>query len=110
MGIWIIDEGIDGKIELYAPNGEFLFAVSKETAAMVGQMLLDAAEEEDEEEPTIDPAADEAFDNWAVMESESERLEEQAEATMDQEFADMMALALSEDLPPDLQEVCEFFI
>jgi len=47
---------------------------------------------------------------WAVMESESERLEEQAEAAMEQEFADMMALALTEDLPPDLQEVCEFFI
>ena len=38
-----------------------------------------------------------------------EDLEAETEA-MEAEMADMMALALDEDLPPELQDVCEFFI
>ena len=47
MGIWIIDETVKEKIELWAPNDELMFVVSKETAAMVGQMLLDVGGEEE---------------------------------------------------------------
>lgn len=45
MDVWLIDETEDGLIELTAPNGELLFAVSKETAEMIGEMLLEAVGE-----------------------------------------------------------------
>ena len=48
MKVWIIDETDDGRIELTAPNGLILFTVSKETAELVGRMLLDVAEDEEE--------------------------------------------------------------
>jgi len=48
MFIWIVDETDDGRIELIAPNGTSLFTVSRDTAATVGRMLLDVADEEEE--------------------------------------------------------------
>ena len=48
MSIWIVDETDDGRVELIAPNGLSLFTVSRETAGMIGRMLSDVAEEDDD--------------------------------------------------------------
>jgi len=61
-------------------------------------------------EHTTDPTAEEAYDRWAQTEAQHEADELQAEAAMEQEFADMMALALTDDLPDDLQDICDYFI
>ena len=48
MSIWIIDELDDGRLELTAPNGVVVMIVTKETAGMVGRLLLDSSEEDDD--------------------------------------------------------------
>ena len=48
MSTWIIDELDDGRLELTAPNGVVVMIVTKETAGMVGRLLLDSSEEDDD--------------------------------------------------------------
>jgi len=47
MSIWIIDED-DGRLVLTAPNGVVVMIVTKETAAIVGRLLLDSSEGDDD--------------------------------------------------------------
>ena len=43
MDVWIVDIVSDDMIELTAPNGKILFLVTRETAEMIGEMLVDAS-------------------------------------------------------------------
>jgi hypothetical protein len=48
LEIWMVDTLPSGLIELTAPNGVVLFAESKDTAEMIGEMLIDEANAEEQ--------------------------------------------------------------
>jgi len=61
-------------------------------------------------DPPTNWQAEEAFDAHARAMEQAEADELDAEAAMMGEFSDMMALALTDDLPDELQDVCDYFI